>query len=92
MSSTENLDNGKPWRWGNSQARALTWTTRLGGKAGLAPASRERLKAGEAGQSESLAPLAYDLSRRIEAGGDEVIRETLGRHEDNPSADNVTIR
>jgi len=36
------------------------------------------LKAGQSGQSEALAPLAYDLPWRIEARSDEVIR--------NPSA------
>ena len=92
MSSTENLDKGNPRRWGNSQARALTWTTRLGGKAGLAPASGLGLEAGQTGQRESFAPFAHDLTWGVKASGDEVIGETLGRHENDPGADNVTIR
>ena len=88
----ENLDKGNPRRWGNSQARALTWTTRLGGKAGLAPASGLVFEAGQTGQSESSAPFADDLTWRVEASGDEVIGETFGRHENDPGPDNVTIR
>jgi hypothetical protein len=92
MSSTENRDRGNPKRCGNSQARALTWTTRLGGKAGFAPASGLPLEAREAGQSEPLAPLADDLTWRIEAGSDEVIGKAISRHENDSGADNVTIR
>jgi hypothetical protein len=92
MSSTENRDKGNPRRWGNSQARALTWTTRLGGKAALTPASGLTLEAGQTGESESFAPLAHDLRRRVEARGDEVIGEPFGRHEDDPGADDFTIR
>ena len=92
MSSTENQDKGNPRRWGDSQARALTWTTRLGGKAGVTSAARQGVQARKASQSESFAPFAYDLPRSVEAGGDEVIGETLGGHEDDPGMDNVTIR
>jgi hypothetical protein len=70
----------------------LTWTTRLGGKAGLAPAARLSLKAGQAGESESLAPLADDRLRRVETGGDEVVGEAIGSQEDDPGANNVAIR
>src|SRR5512134_291853 len=92
MSSTENRDRGNPKRCGNSQARALTWTTRLGGKAGFAPASGLPLEAGEARQGEPLTPLADDLTRRIEARSDEVIGKAISRHENDSGADNVTIR
>src|SRR5437867_787548 len=34
MSATENRDKGRPKRYGSSHARAFTWTTTLGGKAG----------------------------------------------------------
>jgi hypothetical protein len=50
------------------------------------------LEARQAGQSESLAPLADDLTRRIEAGSDEVIGKAISRHENDSGADNVTIR
>ena len=92
MSSTENRDRGNPRRCGNSQARALTWTTRLGGKAGFPPASGLPLETREAGQSEALPPLADDLPRRIEASSDQVIGKAIRCHENDSGADNVTIR
>jgi hypothetical protein len=70
----------------------LTWTTSLGGKAGLAPAAGLPLKAGQTGERESFAPFANDLARRVEASGDEVIGETIGRHEDDPGTDDIAIR
>jgi hypothetical protein len=66
--------------------------TTLGGKAGLPPASGLALEAGKAGQSESFAPFANDLTRRVETSGNHIVREALGRHENNPGADNVAIR
>jgi hypothetical protein len=36
------------------------------------------LKAGHATFKEAVAPVADDLTRRIEAGGDEIIAEPLG--------------
>jgi hypothetical protein len=92
MSSTENRERGNPKRCGNSQARALTWTTRLGGKAGFTPASGLPLEARESGQSESLTPLADDLTRRIKAGSDQVIGKPFGRQKDDSGTDDVTIR
>src|ERR1700726_2521468 len=62
ISSIERRDNGSPGGSGSSQASALTCTTRLGGKAGLTPASRLSLQAGHSRQSKSLAPLANDLT------------------------------
>jgi len=50
------------------------------------------LEARETGQRESFAPFAHDLTWGVETSGDEVIGETLGRHENDPGADNVTIR
>jgi hypothetical protein len=68
------------------------WTTRLGGKAGLAPAPWLTFEAGQTGESESLPPFAHDLTGRVETGGDEVIGESLGRHENDPGADDLAIR
>ena len=59
---------------------------------GLTPASRLRLKARQSGQRESLAPLADDLARRIEACSDHVIGKAISSHENDSGADNVTIR
>src|SRR5512143_2446970 len=89
ISSTENRDRGNPKRCGNSHARALTWTTRLGGKAGFAPASGLPLEARKASQSEPLPPLTDDLPRRIEARSDQVIGKAISCHEDDSGADNV---
>ena len=58
----------KPARVGSSQARALTATTTLGGKAGWTPASRLLLQARVSARAESLAPLADDLARRDRGG------------------------
>jgi hypothetical protein len=70
----------------------LTWTTRLGGKAGLAPAAWLTLQAGQTSESEPLPPLANDLAGRVEAGGDDVVGKSIGRHENDSGADDVTIR
>jgi hypothetical protein len=67
-------------------------SSRLGGKAGLTPASRLRLKAGQSGKSESLTPLADNLTRRIQPGRDHVIGESFIREEDDFGADHITIR
>ena len=49
--------SGSTRRCGNSQARALTWTTRLGEKAGGTPASGLPLETWQAGQNEALTAL-----------------------------------
>jgi hypothetical protein len=50
------------------------------------------LKAGQTGESESLAPFAHDLPRGVEASGDEIVGEAICRHEDDSGADDITIR
>ena len=57
-----------------------------GGKAGLTPAPRFALEAGQTGQAESFAPLADDLARSAEAGGDDIIGKTLSSQEDDLGA------
>ena len=88
----ERRDKGNPRRWGSSQASALTWTTRLGGKAGFTPAPRLSLQARQSGQGKSLAPLADDLARRIEFGGDQVVGQTFIGKKDDLGADHIAIR
>ena len=88
----ERRDKGNPRRWGSSQASALTWTTRLGGKAGLTPAARLSLQARQSGQRKPLAPLADDLARRIEFGRDEVVGQTFIGKKDDLGADHIAIR
>ena len=75
-----------------SQGCALTWTTRLGGKAGLVPAARLRVKTWQASQGESFTPLAYDLPGRIQPGCNGIIGQTCIGEQDNLGPDDVTIR
>jgi hypothetical protein len=42
--------------------------------------------------TKSLAPLADDLARRIEASRDDLIGEALGREQDDLGADDLSIR
>ena len=84
--------SGTSNRLGSSQASRLTSTTTLGGKAGFTPASRLFLKARYAFFKEAMAPLADDLARRIETGGDDVVAEPFGGEQDDLRADNVSIR
>jgi hypothetical protein len=53
----------------------LIATTTLGGKAGRTASTRPLFEAGEALLKEALAPLADDLSRDIQPGGDLVVAE-----------------
>ena len=73
ISERESRDRGSCKRCGSSQARAFTWTTTLGGKAGGSAAPRLRLEAREPREGKSLAPLANDLARRVQARGDNVV-------------------
>jgi hypothetical protein len=73
----EYLDKGRECVAGGSQARALTVTTTLGGKAGWAPAAWLLFEALESAFEEALSPFADDLARRVEARGDLVIPEAL---------------
>ena len=72
--------------------RAALRRRRRWGEAGRLPASRLFLKAGHAFFEEALAPLADDLPRRIQPGGDDIVAETLGSEQDDLRADNVAIR
>ena len=77
---------------GPQHASRLTSTTTLGGKAGCAPASRLFLKAGHSVFEETVAPFANDLPWRIESRGDAIVRESLGRQQDDLRANDVPIR
>src|SRR5215213_3357491 len=69
-SGIEWRDKGRPWSRGSSQAKALTATTTLGGKAGRPPAPRLFDQPSETLLEEPFAPLADDLPRSIEPGSD----------------------
>jgi hypothetical protein len=70
----------------------LTATTTLGGKEGRAATAWQLVKARETFLKEALAPLADDLSRRIKAGGDDVVAETEGCEEDDLGSNDIPIR
>jgi hypothetical protein len=70
----------------------LTSTTTVGGKAGWTPAPRFLLEAAQAVLEEPVAPLADDLSGRIQSGPDLVVAEAAGGQEHDLGADDVTIR
>ena len=63
-----------------------------GGKAGFTPAAGLRLKARHAGERESLPPLADDLSRRIQAGRDDIIGQPFIGEKDDLGPNHITIR
>ena len=83
---------GKPKAVGEFTSKCLHLDDETEGKAGFTPASGLRLQAGQSGKSKSLAPLADDLARRIESGGDEVVGQALIGKEDDLGADHITIR
>src|SRR6266852_3866567 len=88
----ESRESGSCKRCGSSHASALTWTTTLGGKAGGTPAPRLRLQARKSREGESLAPLADNLARRVQASSDNVVGETLRREQYDLRSDHITIR
>ncbi len=63
-----------------------------GGKAGGTPAPRLRLQVRKSREGESLAPLADNLARRIQASSDNVVAETLRREQYDLRSDHITIR
>src|SRR6185312_7326221 len=64
--------------YGSSQARALTATTRLGGKERWAPGARSFLQARHAFPEEALAPFTDNLPRCVQARCDRVVVQALG--------------
>jgi len=63
-----------------------------GGKEGGTPAPRLRLQARESREGESLAPLADNLARRIQASSDNVVGETFRGEQYDLRSDHITIR
>src|SRR5512134_859327 len=91
-SGTDQRATGTPASMGRSHAIRFTSTTTLGGKAGCPPASRLLVEAGETVAEKALAPFADDLARRIQASGNDVVREPVGREQDELGANDVPIR
>jgi hypothetical protein len=77
---------------GRSQAIRFTSTMTVGGKVGWTPAPRLLLEAREAVLEEAMAPLADDLSWRIQTSADLVVAQAGGREEHDLGADDITIR
>ena len=65
---------------------------RLGGKAGFASASRLSPKARQSSESESLAPLADDLTGRVQSCGDDIVGQAFIGEENDFGPDDITIR
>jgi hypothetical protein len=80
----EQADAGSPL----SRAGALHAATGPGGKGGRPSGSRFIHQPGRALLKESLAPLADDLARDREAGGNFVIAAALSGQEDNLGPEN----
>src|SRR3989304_2451448 len=78
-SDRENRHRGFPRRGG----RTPGW----GG-----PATRLSIEARKTLLEKAFAPLGYDLTRRLETCGNDIVREPLGRVQDDPGAQDVTIR
>lgn len=84
--------NGTSRVAGASHAIRLTATITPGGKAGWPPAAWLFLQPCEAVAEKPLAPLADDLARGIEPGGNLVVAQAGGRPQDDLGASDVTIR
>jgi hypothetical protein len=63
-----------------------------GGKAGRTPAAKFLLEARQAGETEAFAPLADDLTGRVQTRGDNIIRYSLGGEENNLGPDDIPTR
>jgi hypothetical protein len=85
------LERGTPDSCGNWQASALTATTTLGGKASGAPSPWFLFETVEASLEETLAPLADDLSWRVQAGRDLIVAESVSGVQHDPGSDDVSI-
>jgi len=83
--------SGKSRREGSSQARRLTATTTLGGKAGWPPAPGLLVQPSEAFEEEAVPPFADDLARRVEAPCDDVVADAFGREQNDLGADDFSI-
>jgi hypothetical protein len=63
-----------------------------GGKLGGTTAPRFGLEAGKPRKGESLAPLADNLARSVQASGNDVVRQPFCCKQYDLSSDHVTIR
>src|SRR5271157_1951302 len=77
---------------GNSQARALICTTTSGGKRPGPTRSGKFLQARQAFGEEALAPQADHFAAGIQAPGNFIISQSIGRMEDHSSARDLKIR
>jgi hypothetical protein len=85
-------DSGKAKVRGNSHARAFTATTTEGGKLAGPPPAGLLFKPGQAFVEKTLTPLAHDLSGRIEALSDLLVRQALSGIQNDLRTNDVDIR
>jgi hypothetical protein len=85
-------DSGSSRSAGSSQASALIATTTSGGKARRAASPVALLKALQATFEEAFSPLAYDLERRIQPGGDILVFHPFRGVENDFRSDYINIR
>src|SRR6516165_12832745 len=78
ISERESRDRGSCKRCGSSRARALTWTTMLGGKLGGSAAPRFGFQARKPREDKSLTPFADNLARSVQTSSDNVVGESFG--------------
>jgi hypothetical protein len=90
-SVTDQRANGRPRRDGNSQASALISTLTAGGKKRRPADARLIFQPGQPVDVETLAPLADDLARRIQANANDIVRQPLAGQQHDLGPDHRSI-
>ena len=91
ISAVLKRESGTPSVAGNSQARALTWTTTSGGKSPGTARARTLVESGQAFIEEAFAPQADDVAADGERGRNLVSAEALGRGQDDAGAEHLKV-
>src|SRR5205823_10468455 len=92
MSGTNRRDNGSSRVLGSSHAIALTAITTSGGKIPGSSLPGGVLEAAQAFIEEALSPFAHDLARQVQPACDLLVREPLGRVQDDLRPHDISIR
>jgi len=82
----------QPNRAGNSHASAFTSATTGGGKSRGTTSAGTLLQTRQAFSEEALPPFAHDRPRHIEPLAELLVLKAIGRQEDDPGPDHVSIR
>ncbi len=83
---------GTPWVEGNSQARALIWTTTSGGKNPRPTRAVAVVQPREPSLEEALAPLGDHFSTTVQPLGDLVVSPSVRGQEDHLGSQDLEIR